>query len=109
MTYYYGLNGIPIIPNIRCGIDELLPEFLSAIPKNSVIAVGTHGFIKEHREKYEWYCFLERIIDELHPPTIVVYGTLSSEIFDVLKEKSDFVLFEPWITKRRKGELNNVD
>ena len=46
LTYYYGSNGISVIPNLRCGIDDLLPEFLSALPKRSVVAVGTHGFIK---------------------------------------------------------------
>lgn len=109
LTYFYGKEGIPIIPNIRCGIDELLPEFLSAIPKHSMIAIGTHGFIKEKHEKYEWYCFIEKIIDELQPSTIIVYGSLNSHIFDELKEKCNFVFFDSWIDKRRKGELKNAD
>lgn len=25
LTYFYGNNGIPVIPNLRCGIDELIP------------------------------------------------------------------------------------
>ena len=49
LTYFYGTNGIPVIPNIRCGDDDLLPEFLEAIPKKSMIAIGTHGFCKEMR------------------------------------------------------------
>lgn len=109
LTYYYGSQGIPVIPNIRCGIDELLPEFLSAIPKNSIVAIGTHGFIKEQQEKYEWYCFIEKIIRELQPTKIVVYGTLRSEIFNELKKGSDFVFFDSWISKRRKGESNHVN
>lgn len=47
LTYFFGKHGIPVIPNARCGVDELLPEFLEALPKGCIIAVGTHGFIKE--------------------------------------------------------------
>lgn len=109
LTYYYAKEGIPVIPNLRCGIDELLPEFLEAIPKHAIVAVGTHGFIKETQEKYEWYCFIETIINELQPSTIVVYGSLNSHIFDNLKEQCSFVFFDSWIDKKRKGELKNGD
>lgn len=107
LTYFLGINGIPVIPNIRCGIDELLPEFLDAIPKNSIIALGTHGFIKEKREQYEWYCFIETIVDVLNPNTIVVYGILPKKIMNDFAEKCNFVFYDSWIDKRRKGELEN--
>ena len=109
LTYYYGRNGIPVIPNIRCGIYDLLPEFETAIPKGSNIAIGTHGFIKEMREKYEWYCFIDKIIRDIKPANIIVYGTLSSQMFDELRDKSNFVFFDSWIDKRRKGELKYAD
>jgi hypothetical protein len=47
LSYFYGNNGVPVIPNLRCGVDELLPEFLEAIPKHSIVAIGTHGFYKK--------------------------------------------------------------
>ena len=109
LTYFYGNQGIGVIPNIRCGVDELLPEFLEAIPKHCIIAVGTHGFCKEISEKCEWRCFLERIIKELEPSTIVVYGSLNGKIFDDIKESANFVFYEPWITTHRKGDNNNVN
>ena len=102
LTYFYGNNGIPIIPNLRCGIDELLPEYLETIPKNAIIAIGTHGFIKTKQEKYEWYCFLETVIKKLCPKQIVVYGTLNGKIFDEIKQKQDFVFYDSWIAKRVK-------
>ena len=108
LTYYYGNNGIPVIPNLRCGIDELLPEFLAAIPRKSIVAVGTHGFIKTIPEKYEWFCFLERVIDELDPTAIIVYGTLNSKLFDPLKEKTKFILYDAWISARIKEVKQHV-
>lgn len=109
LTYYYGAQGNSIIPNIRCGDEELLPEFLSAIPQNTLIAVGTHGFIKYKYEKYEWYCFLERVLEELKPTGVIVYGSLRDPIFDELKKETAFYCYEPWITERRKGEKSNVN
>ena len=102
LTYFFGSNGIPIIPNIRCGIDELIPEYLETIPKHSIIAIGTHGFIKTIPEKCEWLCFLEKIIAELEPEKIIVYGTMSGKIFDDVKENHDFVFYDYWIAKRVK-------
>lgn len=104
LTYFLGNNGVPVIPNLRCGIDELIFEYLESHPKHTVVAVGTHGFIKETQEKYEWYCFLDTIINALEPKTIVVYGTLPGKIFDDLKRKQEFVFYDSWIEKRIKEE-----
>lgn len=109
LTYYYGKQGIRVIPNIRCGFDDLLPEFLSSIPKNSLIAIGTYGFIKETYKKYEWFCFLDEIIRTLNPSGIIVYGTLNGELFDSLKEKTKFYYYDSWSTRRRKELNNNVN
>ena len=107
LTYFFANEGIPIIPNVRCGDDELLDEFLSALPKSTVVALGTHGFCKEIREKCEWYCFIEHIITKLEPTTIIVYGTLTGKIFEPLKSKANFVFFDSWITQRYKEAKKN--
>lgn len=109
LSYFYGNQGINVIPNVRCGVDELLPEFLEAIPKHNKIAIGTHGFCKEISEKCEWRCFLEKVIKELEPSTIVVYGSMNGKIFDDIKRTANFVFYEPWITTHRKGDRNNVN
>ena len=100
LTYYYGNHDIPVIPNVRSGIDELTTEFFECIPQNSTIAVGTHGFMKETREKYEWYCFLEQVINDLHPKNIIVYGTLTSRIFDDFKKSTNIICYSSWISER---------
>ena len=102
LTYYYGKCGIKVIPNIRYGVDELSDEFLSAIPKHTLIAIGTHGFIKETHQKAEWYCFLEKTIEVLQPAGIVVYGKLSCKLFDSFNNKCKFYYYEPWIYSDRK-------
>ncbi len=100
LTYYYGNHGVPVIPNVRSGIDELTPEFFECIPKGANIAIGTHGFMKKMSEKYEWYCFLEQVIHTLYPINIIVYGTLSCEIFDDFKKETNIICYPSWISKR---------
>lgn len=102
LTYYYGSQGIPVIPNLRCGIDELLPEFLSAIPRNSIVAIGTHGFVHQKQEQCEWFCFIEQFCKTLEPSGIVVYGSLTGKMFDGLKENHSFFFYDPWISQRVK-------
>lgn len=98
LTYFYGKHCIPVIPNIRCGIDELIPEFLNAIPKNSIIAIGTHGFMKTKAEKCEWHCFLEIIIKELNPAKIIVYGPMNNSLFFDFN-RDLFVFYKPLINE----------
>ncbi|MBR4232608.1 MAG: DUF4417 domain-containing protein [Oscillospiraceae bacterium] len=107
LTYYYGSCGIPVIPNLRCGIDELLPEFLSAIPRNTLVAIGTHGYVHLLQEQCEWYGFIESFCNTLQPSGIVVYGSLRNHMFDNLKEVHSFYFYEPWISRRlREGRMN---
>lgn len=111
LSFYYAKQGIKLIPNIRYGIDELADEFLSAIPMNSLIAIGTHGFIKEIPQKAEWYCFLEKIISVLDPSSIIVYGKLSGGIFKEFDGRCKFYYYEPWINtdRKKRGGLSNVN
>ncbi len=106
LTYYYGKNGISVIPNVRSGVDELTPELLECIPKKSTIAVGTHGFMKEKHKKYEWYCFLDEVIDVIHPTNIVVYGTFSSKMFDDFKNSTNIICYPSWISNRWRRVKN---
>ena len=103
LTYYYGSKGIPVIPNLRCGINELIPELFEAIPKNCIVAIGTHGFVKYYEQQYEWYCFLEKILEQLNPSHVVVYGTLRGTILKSFKDDPRFVLYEPWLDSHRRG------
>lgn len=106
LTYYYGKNGALIIPNIRYGIDALSDEFLDALPKKTLIAVGTHGFSKTIVQKAEWFCFLKKVIKRLEPSGVIVYGTLSGPFFERIKVKTPFYYYEPWINQDRERRKN---
>jgi len=109
LTYYFGKNDIEIIPNIRCGSEELLPEYLKAFPRHTLVSVGTNGFIKTYPEKCEWLCFLETVIRELEPTGIVVYGSLNGELFDEIKKDTPVYIYDSWISSRSKEVRNHVN
>lgn len=104
LTYFFAKNGVNVIPNIRYGIEDTSEEFLKAIPRGKLIAVGTHGFIQLKEQKYNWLRFLENIVNELHPSGIIVYGYLNSNIFNSIKKRTNIKCYEPWIRKRRRKE-----
>lgn len=104
LTYYYGNNGISVIPNIRTGSNYISEEFYETIPKNVLVAVGTHGFIKSRVQRYEWYYCLREIINKLNPSGIIVYGTLRGKLFDKIKEMVPIYQYDSWIEKKSKRE-----
>ena len=78
-TYYYGKNGIKIIPNVRLG-DERTISSLEAYPRNTLIAIGTHGFSKKLESRYIFAEQMQKVVDILEPSGICVYGPATSEI-----------------------------
>ena len=85
-TYYYGSRGIKIIPNVRLGDNRTLSS-LEAYPKHTLIAIGTHGFTKRLENRYIFIEQVQKIVDELEPSGICVYGPASDEIFGFAKLK----------------------
>ena len=98
LTYFYGKQGIPIIPNIRYGIDETIPDFFKAIPLHSTLAIGTHGFIKFKFQKAEWFVSIEKIINELKPQRLVVYGSLNGKLFSKFYDMTQIKTFKAWFS-----------
>ncbi len=85
-TYYYGLQGIKIIPNVRLGDNRTLSS-LEAYPHHTLIAIGTHGFTKKLDNRHIFIEQVRKIVDELEPGGICVYGPASDEIFGYAKQK----------------------
>lgn len=104
LTYFYGNKGIKVIPNIRTGSNYISEEFFESIPKNSLVAVGTHGFIKSKTQKYEWYYFLKYIIEKIEPCGIIIYGTLRGKLFDEIKQTVPVYQYDSWMEKRNKDK-----
>ena len=102
ITYYFGSQGLKVIPNVRAGNDETL-GMLDAIPRETLIAIGTNGFTwrKENRDIFRNQ--LNIIVDELRPLGIIVYGRVYDFIFDHVRELNvPIYQFDSHTNKRNK-------
>lgn len=80
MTYFFGAQGLKIIPNVRLGNDDTI-GMLDAIPKKCIIAVGTNGFIWRRDNRKVFRNQMNIVIDVLHPTGIIVYGQAYEYVF----------------------------
>lgn len=80
ITYFFGTQGLKVIPNVRLGNDDTI-GILDAIPKSCLIAVGTNGFTwrRDNRKKFKDQ--MNIVIDVLHPTGIIVYGQSYDYVF----------------------------
>lgn len=101
LAYYYLSNGVKGIINVREGVDEINDDYFSALPRETLVSIGTHGFVASKAKEAEIYCFVERIVEELNPTGIVVYGPLPGSIRQSFPD-TPFYVFEPWINKNRR-------
>ncbi len=86
ITYYYGSQGIKIIPNVRLGDNRTLSS-LEAYPHHTLIAIGTHGFTKRLDNRAIFADQVKIIVDELEPSGICVYGPTPDKIFSYVRLK----------------------
>jgi len=97
-------NGITVIPNIRYGDRRTFKICCDGISKGSVIAIGTHGTIKNKEDRRIFTEGLSVIVRIIRPTVIVIYGTAPEEIFSVYKEQGiDIIHFESEFGKEMKS------
>ena len=85
-TYYFGSQGLKIIPNVRLGDSRTLTS-LEAYPKHTLIAIGTHGFTNKLDNRLVFKEQVRIVVDTLNPSGICVYGPVSDEIFGYARDK----------------------
>ncbi|MBO4459234.1 MAG: DUF4417 domain-containing protein [Clostridiales bacterium] len=83
---YFQTNGIKVIPNVRFGDRRTYHCCCDGLPQQSVIAVGTHGTLKNLSDKEIFIEGLEAIVEELKPTAIIVYGSCPDSLFRKYKD-----------------------
>ena len=73
ITYYFGKQGLKIIPNVRIGSDLTITS-LEAYPMHTLICIGTNGFIKRKANREIFKRQINEVVDILQPSGICVYG-----------------------------------
>ena len=83
--YWLGINGIEVINNVRWGTQESFRYCFEGVPSKSIISISTCGGSPrkfENRNRFEYG--LERLVEQLQPQTILVYGSANYACFDKL-------------------------
>ena len=111
---YFQSLGQYVITNIRWGDERSyttseLPEkfaFLGA-PKRSILSIGTYGCIKSSEDKYYFKSGLDAMLQELEPKIVLVYGAMPESIFADYEKSTQFVQYDDWTTRKKKGRSVN--
>lgn len=93
--YWWGKLGHKVINNVR-GDFLCLDYCFEGIPKNSIVCIGTVA--SELRRKENQILFEEWILkmyEELHPHTILTYGSAQLPVFKKLKKKGVIIVEYP--------------
>ena len=74
LMQYWQDNGIEVIPTIQWCDERTVEASLEGLPKGGTVAVGTAGIFKSQDGIDRLYMGLERILEEIEPDTILMYG-----------------------------------
>lgn len=75
--------------------------FKSELPKHSIVSIGTYGCIQSKENKHYFKEGLRAMLEELEPEIVLVYGGMPDEVSKDFKDKTRFIQFPDWISKKK--------
>ncbi len=87
---YLQQQGIPVIPTVRWSDESSFRYCFNGLPRESILAVSTHGCIKSNEQKAAFRKGLIEMIDVLNPIDVIVYGYMPEEVFKGLDKITNF-------------------
>ena len=94
-------NGVKVIPNVRFGDKRTYKICCDGISKHSVIAVGSHGNMRNPVDRKIFLKGLDTVVGILKPSVIIIYGAASKRHYQkyldagirIIQFDSDFATF----------------
>lgn len=103
---YLQNNGIKVIPNVRWG-DERTYEFaFDGLETNGIYAISTWGCIGTNEDKNRFKEGIREMIKRLNPNKILVHGNMPDYIFGEFKGRVEFINYESWTSRVKKGKAD---
>ena len=88
-------NGVNVIANIRYGDERTYKVSCIGVSKNSTIAIGTHGSMKNPLSRELLEGGIPTVFNILHPNNLVIFGTTSNKIIDLCsKHNVKLIVFQ---------------
>ena len=103
-SYYFGSNGLKIIPNLRLG-DSRTIGMIAAVPKECMICIGANGFLWKLSNRKVFKEQVEIIVHELRPSIVLVYGIDIGDVFDAPKKAGIPIYFYMSHSNKRNRNL----
>lgn len=105
--HWFQSNGIEVLPNVRYSDKRSYDFCCSGVPRQTPICIGSHGCLKNRKDRELFLEGLEFVIRRLHPPYIIFYGAVPNEVLQICKKENVKVIHFPseFSQSRKKGEL----
>jgi glycosyltransferase involved in cell wall biosynthesis len=102
-------EGISIIPSVRWGDESSYSFCFDGLEKNSVLAVGTLGTLKDQDDKKIFIAGFLKMIEQLNPIGILIYGSLPDGLRQECVQKNIFIKEYPteWNNSDKNNYINN--
>ncbi len=84
--HWLQINGIRIIPNIRFGDKRTYSLCCDGIEKHCVIAIGSHGNIKNKTDREIFLEGFDLVVKTLQPSTVIIYGSSPDRYFQKYRD-----------------------
>lgn len=81
LAHWFSHQGIPVIPNIRWGDERSYAFCFDGIEQHKVVCISTYGFLLHKHDRSIFCQGLDKMITQLEPNTVLVYGQMPNDIF----------------------------
>ena len=98
LGHWWQQNGIEVIPNVRFNGEVTYKLVFEGLDKNSNLAVGSLGCIKNREERKYFVEGLRELMERLKPKNLVVYGAAPKKIFEPYANETNILHFPSWTT-----------
>ena len=89
-------NGIPVVNNVRWNDPSTFDFAFDGLPENSILAVSTHGNLKQKQFHPYNEEGLAEMVRRLSPHTIIVFGSAPEKLFGQYRDNGiNIKVYEP--------------
>lgn len=106
---YYQHKGIPVIPNVRWGDKDTWDYCFLGVPKNTIVAISTHGCLKSKELREIFKKGLYRMLEVLQPSDVLVHGYMPDDIFAEVLDKAEFHRYPSVFERIHNKEVERWD
>jgi len=88
-------HGLNVITSVRWSDNKDFEIAITGIPRNSIIAVGTYGLMRNSESKRVLREGLERLVELLEPASILIFGAIDPDLHERLSKTTVIRKFTP--------------